>query len=75
MILQLLLTNHPYEMYWMDKTKGISTGIRASTSGNTLTVTGYNVTFMVSQDYAVGDSSSYDPTQPDTTKHPPPRML
>lgn len=68
MILQLLLTNHPYEMYWMDKTKGISTGIRASTSGNTLTVTGYNVTFMVSQDYAVGDSSSYDPTQPDTTK-------
>ena len=68
MILQLLLTNHPYEMYWMDKTKGISTGISASTSGNTLTVTGYNVTFMVSQDYAVGDSSSYDPTQPDTTK-------
>lgn len=68
MILQLLLTNHPFEMYWMDKTKGISTGISASTSGNTLTVTGYNVTFMVSQDYAVGDSSSYDPTQPDTTK-------
>ena len=68
MILQLLLTNHPYEMYWMDKTKGIRTGISASTSGNTLTVTGYNVTFMVSQDYAVGDSSSYDPTQPDTTK-------
>lgn len=68
MILQLLLTNHPFEMYWMNKTGGISTGISASTSGNTLTVTGYNVTFMVSQDYAVGDSSSYDPTQPDTTK-------
>ena len=59
------LLEMPYELYWYNKTKGVSMGYSVATSGNDVTVLSMNV----SQDYAKFVSrTSYNPFEADVAK-------
>ena len=68
-LMQKELLEMPYELYWYNKTKGVSMGYSIGTSGNNVTVKNLTISMNVSQDYAKSVSAtSYDPFEADTTK-------
>ena len=67
-LLTSLITHLPYELYWFDKTNGIQIFYEMTGTDEYVTIISVEVTFHVSQDYAVIEGDSYYPTVPDTTK-------
>ena len=67
-LLTSLITHLPYELYWFDKTNGIQMSYRMTGTDEYVTIISVEVTFHVSQDYAVIEGDSYYPTVPDTAK-------
>ena len=67
-LLTSLIAHLPYELYWFDKTNGIQMSYRMTGTDEYVTIISVEVTFHVSQDYAVIEGDSYYPTMPDTTK-------
>lgn len=67
-LLTSLIAHLPYELYWFDKTNGIQMSYRMTGTDEYVTIISVEVTFHVSQDYAVIEGDSYYPTVPDTTK-------
>ena len=63
------LLEMPYELYWYNKTKGVSMGYSIGTSGDNVTVYNPTISMNVSQDYAkFVSATSYDPFEADTAK-------
>ena len=63
------LLEMPYELYWYNKTKGVSMGYSVATSGNDVTVRNLTLSMNVSQDYAQFiNATSYNPFEADTAK-------
>ena len=63
------LLEMPYELYWYNKTKGVSMGYSIGTSGDNVTVCNLTLSMNVSQDYAKFiDATSYNPFEADTAK-------
>ena len=63
------LLEMPYELYWYNKTQGVSMGYGIYTSGDKVTVRNMTISMNVSQDYAkFVNETSYDPFEADTTK-------
>ena len=63
------LLEMPYELYWYNKTKGVSMGYSVATSGNDVTVRNLTLSMNVSQDYAkFVSTTSYNPFEADTAK-------
>ena len=63
------LLEMPYELYWYNKTKGVSMGYRVKISGENVTVYELTISMNVSQDYAQFiDATSYNSFAADTTK-------
>ena len=63
------LLEMPYELYWYNKTKGVSMGYGISASGDEVTVKNLTISMNVSQDYAkFVSATSYAPFEADTTK-------
>ena len=63
------LLEMPYELYWYNKTKGVSMGYGVATSGNNVTVRSLTLSMNVSQDYAkFVDATSYNSFEADTIK-------
>ena len=68
-LMQKQLLEMPYELYWYNKTKGVSMGYSVATSGNDVTVYDPTISMNVSQDYAQFiDATSYNSFAADTTK-------
>lgn len=67
-LLTSLITHLPYELYWFDKVKGIQISYEMTGTDEYVTISSVEVTFHVSQDYAVTEGNSYYPTMPDTAK-------
>ena len=68
-LIQRLLSEMPYELYWYDKTKGASMSYGVETSGENVTVKDLTISMNVSQNYAAGASvGTYNPLMADTTK-------
>jgi len=69
-LLQRLLSEMPYELYWYDKTKGASMGYGVETSGGNVTVKNLTISMTVSKDYAVAGTGAgtYNPLKADTAK-------
>lgn len=67
-LLTSLIAHLPYELYWFDKTNGIQMSYRMTGTDEYVTIISVEVTFHVSQDYAVIEGDSYYPTVPDTAK-------
>ena len=51
-LMQKQLLEMPYELYWYNKTQGVSMGYSVATSGNNVTVKNLTISMNVSQDYA-----------------------
>ena len=51
-LMQKQLLEMPYELYWYDKTKGVSMSYGVATSGNDVTVRNMTISMNASQDYA-----------------------
>ena len=63
------LLEMPYELYWYNKTKGVSMGYRVKISGENVTVYELTISMNVSQDYAKFiDATSYNSFAADTAK-------
>ena len=63
------LLEMPYELYWYNKSKGVSMGYSIGTSGNNVTVKNPTISMNVSQDYAQFiNATSYNPFEADTAK-------
>ena len=63
------LLEMPYELYWYNKTQGVSMGYSVVASGDNVTVKNLTISMNVSQDYAKFiDATSYNPFEADTTK-------
>ena len=68
-LMQKQLLEMPYELYWYNKTKGVSMGYSIGTSGDNVTVCNLTLSMNVSQDYAKFiDATSYNPFEADTAK-------
>lgn len=70
LLLQRMLSEMPFEMYWFDKTKGIQVGYSVSTLGNNVTVSNLTIFMHISQAYAKINESegTYNPLLADTKK-------
>ena len=63
------LLEMPYELYWYNKTQGVSMNYSVATSGNDVTVRNLTLSMNVSQDYAkFVSATSYNPFEADTAK-------
>ena len=63
------LLEMPYELYWYNKTKGVSMGYSVAPSGNDVTVRNLTLSMNVSQDYAkFVSTTSYNPFEADIAK-------
>ena len=63
------LLEMPYELYWYNKTKGVSMNYSVATSGDNVTVKNLTISMNVSQDYArFVSATSYNPFEADTAK-------
>ena len=63
------LLEMPYELYWYNKTQGVSMGYSVAPSGDNVTVKNLTISMNVSQDYAKSVSAtSYDRSEADTAK-------
>mgnify|MGYP000192444533 CR=1 FL=1 len=68
-LMQKQLLEMPYELYWYNKTKGVSMGYSVATSGNDVTVRNLTISMNVSQDYAkFVSATSYNPFEADAAK-------
>ena len=68
-LMQKQLLEMPYELYWYNKTQGVSMGYSIGTSGDNVTVRNLTLSMNVSQDYAKFiDAASYNPFEADTAK-------
>ena len=68
-LMQKQLLEMPYELYWYNKTKGVSMGYRVRISGENVTVYELTISMNVSQDYAQFiDATSYNSFAADTKK-------
>lgn len=66
-LMQRMLSEMPYELYWFDKTEGIGMSYGVSLSGEILTVNNLKLSMYISQAYAKG-GATYDPLTADTAK-------
>ena len=65
LLLTALTADHPYDLYWYDKTKYTSSSYSYSNSGETLTITSLKYSFPVLAEYAVaGQSYAVDTSIP-----------
>jgi len=63
------LLEMPYELYWYNKTKGVSMGYRVKISGENVTVYELIISMNVSQNYAkFVSATSYNPFEADVAK-------
>ena len=63
------LLEMPYELYWYNKTQGVSMNYSVATSGDNVTVKNLTLSMNVSQDYAkFVSATSYNSFAADTTK-------
>ena len=69
-LMQRMLSEMPYELYWFDKTEGIGMSYGVSLSGEILTVKNLKLSMYISQAYAKinEDGATYDPLTADTAK-------
>lgn len=69
-LMQRMLSEMPYELYWFDKTKGIGMSYGVSLSGEILTVKNLKLSMYISQAYAKinAGGATYDPLTVDTEK-------
>ena len=69
-LMQRMLSEMPYELYWFDKTKGIGMSYGVSLSGEILTVNNLKLSMYISQAYAKINEggATYDPLTADTAK-------
>ena len=68
-LMQKQLLEMPYELYWYNKTQGVSMGYGVATSGDNVTVKNLTISMNVSQDYAKFiNATSYDPFEANTTR-------
>ena len=67
-LMQRMLSEMPYELYWFDKTKGIGMSYGVSLSGENLTVKNLTLSMYISQAYAKINEggATYDPLTADT---------
>ena len=61
-IMNVLLNACPYEMYWFDKTQGLSFYYYTSNNGRTVTVNGFSFEFPVAREYQGGDEFTMNST-------------
>ncbi len=69
-LLQRMLSEMPFEMYWFDKIKGIQMGYSVSTLGNNVTVSNLTIFMHISQAYAKINEGegTYNPFTADTAR-------
>ena len=69
-LLQRMLSEMPFEMYWFDKTNGISMSYSVSLSGDNVTVSNLTIFMHISQAYAKINEGgeTYDPLTADTAR-------
>ena len=69
-LMQRMLSEMPYELYWFDKTEGIGMSYSVSLSGEILTVKNLTLSMYISQAYAKINEggATYDPLTADTAK-------
>ena len=69
-LMQRMLSEMPYELYWFDKTEGIGMSYRISLSGEKLTVKNLRLSMHISQAYAKINEggATYDPLTADTAR-------
>ena len=69
-LMQRMLSEMPYELYWFDKTEGIGMNYGVSLSGENLTVKNLTLSMYISQAYAKINEggATYDPLTADTSK-------
>lgn len=69
-LMQRMLSEMPYELYWFDKTKGIGMSYGVSLSGEILTVKNLKLSMYISQAYAKINEggATYDPLTADTAR-------
>lgn len=69
-LMQRMLSEMPYELYWFDKTEGIGMSYGVSLSGEILTVKNLKLSMYISQAYAKinAGGATYDPLTADTEK-------
>ena len=69
-LLQRMLSEMPFEMYWFDKTNGISMSYSVSLSGDNVTVSNLTIFMHISQAYAKINEGegTYNPFLADTRK-------
>ena len=69
-LMQRMLSEMPYELYWFDKTEGIGMSYGVSLSGEILTVKNLKLSMYISQAYAKINEggATYDPLTADTEK-------
>lgn len=68
-LMQRMLSEMPYELYWFDKTEGIGMSYGVSLSGEILTVNNLKLSMYISQAYAkINEGGAYDPFTAYTAK-------
>lgn len=69
-LMQRMLSEMPYELYWFDKTEGIGMSYGVSLSGEILTVNNLKLSMYISQAYAKINEggATYDPLTANTAK-------
>lgn len=69
-LMQRMLSEMPYELYWFDKTEGIGMSYGVSLAGEILTVKNLKLSMYISQAYAKINEggATYDPLTADTAK-------
>ena len=68
-LMQKQLLEMPYELYWYNKTKGVSMGYSVKILGENVTVYELTISMNVSQDYAkFVSATSYNPFEADVAK-------
>ena len=69
-LMQRMLSEMPYELYWFDKTEGIGMSYGVSLSGEILTVKNLKLSMYISQSYAKINEggATYDPLTANTAK-------
>lgn len=69
-LMQRMLSEMPYELYWFDKTEGIGMSYGVSLSGEILTVKNLKLSMYISQAYAKINEggATYDPFTADTAR-------
>lgn len=56
-IIGVLLQSNPYELYWYDKTKGVSYSFSTDNTGDTITFNVISIVFAVAKDYQIYDEN------------------